>query len=108
MDEETVQEYEKMFALQERSNEALTCMVNRARLEYQGDYRGAKIPTELTKMAKTLASQKEEIKTNRRLFEEEQKKTEKRKKQIIDSFNRCLFSEETKKRLMERSTPGEL
>jgi hypothetical protein len=101
MDEQTAQEYETMFALQERSNAALSLIVDRAKLEYQGDYRGAKMPTELKKMAKTLASQKEEIQESRRLFEQEQKKAEKTKNQVVYSLNRCLFSEETKKRLRE-------
>jgi hypothetical protein len=101
MDEQTAQAYETMFAMQERSNEALACMVNRAKLEYQGDYRGAKIPTELIKLSKTLASQYGEIQESRRLFEQEQKKAEKTKKQLIYRLNRCLFSEETKKRLRE-------
>jgi hypothetical protein len=101
MDEQTAQEYETMFALQERSNAALSFMVDRARLEYQGDYRGAKMPTELKKLAKSLASQYEGIQESRRLFEEGQKQAEKAKKQLIYSLNRCLYSEETKKRLSE-------
>jgi hypothetical protein len=101
MDEQTVRGYETIYALQVRSTAALSLMVNRARLEYQGDYRGAKMPTELTKLSKALASQHEEIQESRRLFEQEQKKAEKAKRQLIYSLNRCLFSEETKKRLRE-------
>jgi hypothetical protein len=101
MDEQTAKEYETMFVLQERSNAALSLIVDRAKLEYQGDYRGAKMPAELKKFSKTLASQYEEIQELKRLFEQEQKKFEKTKKQVIYSLNRCLFSEETKKRLKE-------